>query len=89
MRLAVQRLLGCAPIDDGPPQIAQGVGEKRPVRIGEIGSDVTARNVLLHSGDAIHEVRRRDFDLPQAGMQVLERPCVSAGGSTRDSTGSK
>ena len=69
VRLAVQQLLGGAPVDDRLPQIAQRVGEQRPVRIGEIGSDVAARNVLLHSRDTIHEVRRRDIDLPQAGMK--------------------
>ncbi len=73
MRLAVQQLLGGAPVDDRPPQVPQRVGEKLPVRVGELRSDVAARNPMLSIRDSIHEVRRRDIDLPHAGMQALER----------------
>jgi len=47
VRLAVQDLLGRAPADNRLAQVSQRAGEKRPVGLGEIGSDVTARNVLL------------------------------------------
>lgn len=59
-------------LDNRLAQILQRVGEKRPIGLGEIGSDVTARNVLLSRRHAIHEVRRRDVDLPQASMKTLE-----------------
>ena len=65
VRLAVQDLLGRAPVDNRFAQISQRVGEKRPIGLGEIGSDLTARNVLLSRRHASHEVRRRDVDLPQ------------------------
>lgn len=76
MGLAVQQLPGHAPAHDRPLQIAQHAGQNRPVLIREARSDVTARNVPLHSGDAIQHVRRRETDLPQAGMKTLKRPRV-------------
>jgi len=82
--LAVQQLLGGAPVDNRFPQIPQRIGQKRPIRLGEIGSDVTARNVLLRSRNTIHEVRRRDIDLPQAGVKTPE--CVRVLGRREHST---
>ena len=73
VRLAVQQLLGGAAVADRPPQASQRVGEKLPVRVGELRSEVAARNELLRLRDSIREVRRRDIDLPHAGMQALER----------------
>ena len=73
VRLAVQQLLGGAPVDDRSAQITQRVREQRPIRRVEIGSDVTARHVVLRLRNAIHEVRRRDIDLPQASMKTPER----------------
>ena len=73
VRLAVQQLLGGAPVADRPPQTSQRVAEKLPVRVSERRSVVAARNELLRLRDSIREVRRREIDLPHAGMQPLER----------------
>ena len=73
VRLAVQQLLGGAAVADRSSQASQRVAEKLPVRVGERRSEVAARNELLSLRDSIREVRRRDIELPHAGMQPLER----------------
>ena len=73
VRLAVQQLLGGAAVADRSSQASQRVAEKLPVRVGERRSAVAARNELLRLRDSIREVRRRDIELPHAGMQPLER----------------
>ena len=73
VRLAVQQLLGGAAVADRSPQASQRVAEKLPVRVGELRSVVAARNESLRLRDSIREVRRREIDLPHAGMQALER----------------
>src|SRR4029077_16781217 len=58
VRLPVQDLLGRAPVDNRFAQISQRAGEKRPIGLGEIGSDVTARDSLLSPPRATPGVRR-------------------------------
>lgn len=69
-------------MDDRLAHIAQRVGEQRPIRIREVGSDVTARKVSSSSRDVIHEVRCRHIELPQARIKTLER-LRAIGGQTR------
>jgi hypothetical protein len=76
VRLAVQQLLGAAVLADHSSQASQRVAEKLPVRVGERRSVVAARDELLSLLDSIREVRRRDVELAQAGMQPLERTGV-------------
>jgi hypothetical protein len=76
VRLAVQQLLGGAPVGDRLLQASQCVAEKLPIRVSECRSAVAAPNQPLSLGDSIREVRRRDIDLPHAGMQPLERVCI-------------
>ena len=70
--LAVQQLLGGAAVIDRSPQAAQRGAQKFPVRVGERGSVVGARDELLRLRDPIREVRRRDIQVPQAGMKPLK-----------------
>src|SRR5439155_17285601 len=71
--LAVQQLLGCAPVDDRPPQTPEPVGEKLPILSCEIRRDVATCNPTLNVRGSIREVRSRDIDLPHDVMQTLER----------------
>jgi hypothetical protein len=71
-----QQLLGGAPVCDRPPQISQCVAEKLPVPVSERLSVVAAPKKPVSLRDSVREVRRRDIDLPHAGMQPLERVCV-------------
>jgi hypothetical protein len=73
MRLTVQPLLGGVAVADRSSQASQGVAEKLPVRIDERRSVVAAGDESLSLRDSICEVRRRDVELPQAGMKALER----------------
>ena len=73
MRLAVQQLLGCAPIDDCAPQVPQRVAEKLPVRVSKLRCLGAVADQPLRLRDSIREVRRSQIDLPHAGMQPLER----------------
>ena len=73
VRLAVQQLLFGAAVAACSSQASQRVAEELPVRVGERRSEVAARNELLRLRDPIREVRRRDIELPHAGMQPLER----------------
>jgi len=52
---------------------SQRVAEQLPVRVGERRSAAAARHKLLSRLDSIREMRRRDIELAQAGMQPLER----------------
>lgn len=52
------------------------MGEQRPVRVHKFESDATVANVSLRSRDAIHDVRRREIELPQTSMKLYERLCV-------------
>src|SRR6266540_2815604 len=76
VRLAVQQLLGASPVANRPPQASQRVAEKLPIRLSERRSLVAAPNKPLSLRDSIREVRRRDVDLPHAGMQPLKRTRV-------------
>ena len=72
MRFTVQQLFGgTAVADDSSPTSKRGV-EKLSVRVRKRRSAVAARNELLCLRDSIREVRRRDIELPHAGMQPLE-----------------
>jgi len=71
--LAVQQLLGAAPVVDRPPQASQRVAQKLPVRIPELRSVGAVANQPLRLRDSIGEVRRREIDLPHASVQPLER----------------
>ena len=73
VRLAVQQLLGGAAVADRSSQASQRVAEKLPVRVSERRSVVAAPDQPLSLRDSIREVRRREIDLPHAGMQPLER----------------
>ena len=73
VRLAVQQLLGGAAVADRAPQASQRVAEKLPVRVSELRCVGAVANQPLRLRDSIREVRRRQIDLPHAGMQPLER----------------
>ena len=73
VRLAVQQLLGGAAVARSLVAGFATCCEKLPVGVGERRSEVGARNEMLGLRDSIGEVRRRDIDLPHAGMQPLER----------------
>jgi hypothetical protein len=73
VRLAVQQLLAGAAVADRSPLASQCVAEKLSVRVGERRSVVAASHELLSLCDSIHEMRRRDIELPHTGMQPLER----------------
>lgn len=55
------------------------MAEKLPVRVRERRSVVAAGNEPLGLRDSIREMRRRDIELPHAGMQPSERICVVGG----------
>ena len=71
--LAVQQLLGGAAVIDCSPQAAQRGAQKFLVRVGKRGSIVGTRDELLRLRDPIREMRRRDIQVPQAGMKPLKR----------------
>ena len=73
MRLAVQQLLGGAPLDDRAPQAPQRVAEKLPVRVSKLRCLGAVADQPLRFRDSIREVRRRQIDLAHAGMLPLER----------------
>jgi hypothetical protein len=77
--LAVEQLLGVAPFDDRSSQASQRVAEQLTVCVREIGSVVVAPDQPLRFRDSICEVRRRNVDLPHAGMESLERVRVLGG----------
>lgn len=51
----------------------QHIDEQAPVRVREVWGDVAARDILFDGRDAIHDVRRRDRNLPTAAMKSLQR----------------
>src|SRR3954468_20784422 len=67
--LAVQQLLGGAGVIDRPPQVPQCRTEKLPIRVGERGCVVGARDESWRLRDPIGEMRRRDVQIPEAGME--------------------
>jgi len=73
VRLAVQQLFGGTAVDDGSAPASQRVDEKLPVRVDQRRRMVAAGHESLSLCHSIGEVRRRDIDLPHAGMQPLER----------------
>jgi hypothetical protein len=76
VRLAVQQLLGGTPLAYCPPQLLQRVAQKVPIRIPELRSTCAVINQPLRLRNSIRDVRRREIDLPHAGMQLLERVCI-------------
>src|ERR1700735_5604056 len=76
VRLAVQQLLSGATVADCPPQVSQRVAEELPVPVGERRSAVAVRDEPLSLLDPVPEVRRRDIERAQAGVQPLERTGV-------------
>jgi hypothetical protein len=73
MRLAVQQLLASVPAADRAPQPAERVAEEFPVGTGQRWSPLSVANLSLRTGDSIGEVRRRQIDPAQGGMQPPER----------------
>ncbi len=73
VRLAVERLLVAPVITDCPSAGSQGLTEQRVVRLGQPRRVVTVCNGMLRLRHAIREVRHRDVEPPQAGMQLRER----------------
>ncbi len=72
MRLAVQQLLGCSPIDDRAPQIPQRVAKKLSSRVIELRCLGAVADQPLRFRYSIREVRRRQVDLADAGMVPLK-----------------
>src|SRR3954469_10390020 len=73
VRFTVQELLGGFAVGDGLIQGSQRVAEKRPVAILEGRSVFAALDHSKILGDSVCEVRRRDIDLPHAGMPACRR----------------
>ena len=75
VRFTVKQLPWRAPVDEGPLEIPAAIDEQAPVRIRvrEVWGDVAARDILSDARDAIHDVRRRDLNLPKAAMKSLQR----------------
>jgi hypothetical protein len=73
VRLAVQQLLGSAPLIDRPPQRSQRGAQKLPVRIPKFRRVGAVAKQPLRLRDSICEVRRGEINLPHASMQPLER----------------
>ena len=73
VRFAMQELLGGATLTDRPPQLSQRVAQKLSICIPELRSVGAVANQPLRLRDSIREVRRREFDLPHASVQPLER----------------
>jgi hypothetical protein len=71
--LAVQQLLGGAPVDDRPLQTPERVDEKLPILVCEIRSDVGTCNPTLNVCGSIREVRCLDIDLAHGVVKTLER----------------
>ena len=73
MWLAVKQLLPGAPAADRFRQVTQCPVKHCPVVVAEGGRAIAACNQPLGLRDAVREVRRRDVDGSQRGMQPLER----------------
>src|SRR5438445_12651355 len=73
MRLTVQQLLGCSPIDDRAPQAPQRVAEKLPSRVIKLRCLGAVADQPLGLRDSISEVRRRQIGPAHAVMEQLER----------------
>jgi hypothetical protein len=73
MRLAVQKLLGCSPIDDRAPQAPQRLAEKLPSPVIKVRCLGAVVDQPLGFRNAISEVRRRQIGPSHAGVVPLKR----------------